>query len=168
MSWEEVLEHLASSIDTPHMSSGDRRRYLVLCMRYNAEVDVACFLIERGSSELYEAILSSLTTSLFDMPPGAKARIEASFMNWSMAQSDAQFMVDHAQRQRGSIAADRVDEIVTSYPFASATMVDLSNCPTCTICQHDLRRRKARVHYVRTCPWWRREMANLNDQQLVT
>ena len=142
MSWPEALAALVDDAVAEAPVRTDRRQYAALTTRWNAEVDVACFLIERGYAPLYEAVSNALATTLYDMPLVAKARLEASFLSWSVAQSDEQFMNDHVQRQRGSSSADRIDEVGRAYPTRSARTSDVAACPKCVVCQQDLRKRQ--------------------------
>lgn len=126
----------------------DLRTYQQLTMQYHVEVELACFLIERGYLNLYQRIGNALENELYDLPEGVSNRLETVYTNYSMNESNESFMNDHKKRERGDSAADRMDEIITAYPLAMATKKDIEACPKCVICQYEIRKRQ---HIRRLC-----------------
>ena len=126
----------------------DCSEYTQLTMRYHVEVEMACFLIEHGYLNLYQRIWDALENELYDLPARRKTQLETAYTNYLLNQSNETFMEDHKKRERGSSAADRIDEILQKYPLAIATKKDVDCCPKCVICQYEIRYRQ---HIRRLC-----------------
>jgi hypothetical protein len=161
--WRDALDQLiyaALDVRPFSRSHADYGRFRVVSMQFHCEVELACFLIERGYVALYQRILDALDNSLYDILPEYKAMLEQSFLTLSMTQSNEAFMREHRQRQRGDSEADRVDEIIYRYPLRMATRGHVRSCPICVICQYNLRNRQHIRQLCTTCLFHRQCIDN--------
>jgi phage gp36-like protein len=126
----------------------DRMSLVRLCVQADNEVELTCFLLERGYVELYEEISTSLHHRLYDLPIPIRNRFEECYLKFIAEESNTTFVDDHKTRERGDSVADRIDEIIQKYPLGIATNEMVKDCPKCAICQYQIRKRQ---HIRKTC-----------------
>ena len=127
-----------------------------LCREDDCEVELVCFLLERGYVELYAEIQTSLHHRLHDLPIHVRNRFEACYLRYVAAQSNEAFLEDHSNRERGESGARRMDEIIQAYPLRHASQDLMAKCAKCVICQFDIRRRQHVRQTCATCVYHRR------------
>ena len=133
----------------PFPRTHPKRMQLVrLCIHSNSEVELTCFLIENGYLELFQEISDGLNDRLYDLPIPIRTRIENSYLKFIEERSNETFLKDHKQRERGDSVADRIDEIIQKFPLQTATNKMLQECPKCSICQYNIKKRQ---HVRKTC-----------------
>ena len=116
----------------------DRCRLVALLLGQMRAVSTACFLVERGYTDLY-ADLHSLPPSVTSgIEPETWRRLEACYTRWVAEESNAQFMLDHDRRGRGDSEADRVAEIQETYPARVADLRTAEECPQCAVCLYPI------------------------------
>ena len=101
----------------------------------NDDVAMACFLVRRGYTGLYDALSNLAVGDLPDVASADWRRFEASYVEWIADASNAQFLLDHERRGRGDSEADRLAEIHASFPRRCASRALVDACPTCVVCQ---------------------------------
>ena len=126
----------------------DRMSLVRLCVQADNEVELTCFLIERGYVDLYIEISRLLQHRMYDMPIPLRNRLENSYLKYISEESNETFVDDHKTRERGDSVADRIDEIIQKYPLTTATTEMVKDCPKCSICQYSIRNRQ---HVRKTC-----------------
>ena len=126
----------------------DRMSLVRLCVQEDNEVELTCFLLERGYVELYSEISVSLTHRLYDLPIPIRNRMEQAYLKFISEESNDTLVEDHKKRERGDSVADRIDEIIQKYPLRIATTEMIKDCPKCAICQYKIRKRQ---HVRKTC-----------------
>ena len=126
----------------------ERMTLVRLCVQGDNEIELTCFLIEHGYVDLYQEVSAALQHRLYDLPIMVRNRIENAYLKFISEESNETYMEDHKSRERGESVSDRIGEIIQKYPLMMATTRMVKDCPKCSICQYNIRKRQ---HVRKTC-----------------